>query len=255
MVPEETNAAAALVVTGGGRGIGAQIALRAARAGVPVALIYRSRSDDASRVVGEIEKAGGRAIAIAADIGHEAEVRRAFQVVDDRFGSLGGLVNNAVLAGEPARLADLRIEELESVFRTNVFGAFLCSREAVQRLSTKNGGSGGGIVMLSSVVAIKTGAPGTWVHFAASKGAVETMSLGLAKEVAAEGIRVNIVRCGVIATETRLTQDKDYLNRALAQVPMGRMGDPAEVAATVAWLLSEDSSYVTGATIDVAGGL
>jgi NAD(P)-dependent dehydrogenase (short-subunit alcohol dehydrogenase family) len=109
--------------------------------------------------------------------------------------------------------------------------------------------------MLSSVVAMKTGAPGTWVHFSASKGAVETLSLGLAKEVAAEGIRVNIVCCGVIATETRLTQDQDYLSRALAQVPMGRMGDPAEVAATVAWLLSADSSYVTGATIDVAGGL
>ena len=252
---ENRNADAALVVTGGGRGIGAQIALRAARGGVPVALIYRSHTDDASRVVSEIENAGGRAIAIAADIGNEADVMRAFQAVDDTFGRVGGLVNNAVFPGEPARLAELRIEELESVFRTNVFGAFLCSREAVRRLSTKNGGSGGGIVMLSSVVAIKTGAPGTWVHFSASKGAVETMSLGLAKEVAAEGIRVNIVRCGVIATETRLTQDKDYLDRALAQVPMGRMGDPAEVAATVVWLLSADSSYVTGATLDVAGGL
>jgi len=248
MLPENTNGAAALVVTGGGRGIGAQIALRAARAGAPVALIYRSRSDDASRVVGEIEKAGGRAIAIAADIGHEADVRRAFQAVDDTFGSLGGLVNNAVFAGEPARLAELRIEELESVFRTNVFGAFLCSREAVNRLSTKNGGSGGGIVMLSSVVAIKTGAPGTWVHFSASKGAVETLSLGLAKEVAAEGIRVNIVRCGVIATETRLTQDQDYLSRAFGPGSDGTDGGPGRgrrhrALAVVGGLVVRDRSH------------
>ncbi len=245
----------ALVVTGGGRGIGAEIALRAARGGTPVALFYRTRPDNASRIVDEIESAGGRAIAIAADVGSESDVRRAFEAVDSVFGRLGGLVNNAVTPGPPRRLAELPVDELELVFRTNVFGAFLCTQEAAKRLSTENGGGGGGIVLMSSAHAVNTGAPGNWVHFAASKGALETMSRGLAKELAAEGIRVNVVRPGVIATETRLSQPKDHLNRALAQIPMTRMGDPSEVATAVLWLLSADSSYVTGATLDVAGGL
>jgi NAD(P)-dependent dehydrogenase (short-subunit alcohol dehydrogenase family) len=245
----------ALVVTGGGRGIGAQIAVRAARAGTPVALIYRSRPDNAARVVGEIEAAGGQAMAIHADIGSEADVTGAFTAVDAAFGPIGGLVNNAVLAGPPRRLAELPASELDEVFRTNVFGAFLCSREAARRLSTKNGGGGGAIVTLSSAHAVNTGAPGNWVHFAASKAALETMSRGLARELAADGIRVNVVRPGVIATETRLGQPKDHLNRALGQVPLARMGTPGEVAAAVLWLLSEQASYVTGATLDVAGGL
>ena len=245
----------ALVVTGGGRGIGAQIARCAAGAGTPVALIYRSRPDAAARVVDEIEAAGGRAIAIAADIGKEDDVLRAFEAVDNTFASLSGLVNNAVFPGAASRLVDLRMEELESIFRTNVFGSFLCSREAAKRMSAKNGGNGGGIVIMSSAIAVKSGAPGNWVHFAASKGALETMSLGLASELAPERIRVNVVRCGVIATETRFTQPKEYIDRALAKVPMARMGNPAEVASAVLWLLSEESSYVTGATLDVAGGL
>lgn len=245
----------ALVVTGGGRGIGAQIALRAARNGTPVALIYRSRPENAARVVGEIEAAGGRAMAIQADVGREADVTGAFTAVDAAFGPIGGLVNNAVLAGPPRRLAELPGGELEDVFRTNVFGAFLCSREAAKRLSTKSGGRGGEIVTLSSAHAVNTGAPGNWVHFAASKAALETMSRGLAKELAADGIRVNIVRPGVIATEMRLGQPKDHLNRALGQVPLARMGTAGEVAAAVLWLLSDEASYVTGATLDVAGGL
>jgi NAD(P)-dependent dehydrogenase (short-subunit alcohol dehydrogenase family) len=245
----------ALVVTGGGRGIGAQIAVRAARGGTPTALIYRSRPENAARVVGEIEAAGGRAMAIQADVGSEADVAAAFTAADAAFGPLGGLVNNAVLAGAPRRLAELPASELEQVFRTNVFGAFLCSREAAKRLSTKNGGAGGGIVTLSSAHAVNTGAPGNWVHFAASKAALETMSRGLAKELAADGIRVNVVRPGVIATETRLGQPKDHLDRALGQVPLARMGTAGEVAAAVLWLLSDDASYVTGATLDVAGGL
>ena len=245
----------ALVVTGGGRGIGAQIVLRAARNGTPTALIYRSRPENASRVAGEIQAAGGRAMAIQADVGSEADVVAAFKAVDAAFGPLGGLVNNAVLAGPPRRLAELPASELEEVFRTNVFGAFLCSREAARRMSTANGGSGGGIVTLSSAHAVNTGAPGNWVHFAASKAALETMSRGLAKELAADGIRVNVVRPGVIATETRLGQPKDHLDRALGQVPLARMGTADEVAAAVLWLLSEDASYVTGATLDVAGGL
>jgi NAD(P)-dependent dehydrogenase (short-subunit alcohol dehydrogenase family) len=245
----------ALVVTGGGRGIGAQVALAAARAGVPVALVYRSRSEDASRVAGEIEAGGGRAIAIAADVGDEADVARAFAAVDDAFGRLGGLVNGAVFSGPPRRVADLPVAELEAVFRTNVFGAFLCAREAARRLSTARGGAGGAIVTMSSTLALKTGAPGHWVHFSASKGALETMSLGLSRELAPEGVRVNVVRCGVIATETRLAQDPGFLARAMAQVPMARMGDPAEVAAAVLWLLSPAAAYVTGATLEVAGGM
>jgi NAD(P)-dependent dehydrogenase (short-subunit alcohol dehydrogenase family) len=244
----------ALVITGGGRGIGAQIALGAAGAGTPVALVYRSRSDAASRVVAEIEAAGGRAIAIASDVGSETDVLRAFDIVDHAFGNLSGLVNNAVTAGEPTRLAELRMEQLELLFRTNVFGSFLCAREAAKRLSIRNGGSGGAIVTMSSSVAIKTGGPGAYVSFSACKGALETMSQGLAKELAEEGVRVNVVRCGVIDTETRRTQGEDRIQRLLAQVPMARMGTPTEVAAAVLWLLSAEASYVTGATLDVTGG-
>jgi NAD(P)-dependent dehydrogenase (short-subunit alcohol dehydrogenase family) len=244
----------AIMVVGGGRGIGAQIALGAARSGAPVALLYRSRPDNASHVVDEIKASGGQAMAIPADVGNEADVVRAFEVVDDVFDTLGGVVNNAVTTGPPG-LAELPVDELESVFRTNVFGAFLCAREGAKRHSTRHGGGGGGIVMISSAYAVNTGAPGNWVHFAASKGALETMSRGLAKELAAEGIRVNVVRPGVIAAESRLSQPADHLNRTMTQVPMARMGDPAEVATAVLWLLSPDSSYVTGATLDVAGGL
>jgi len=244
----------ALVITGGGRGIGAEVALGAARAGRPVALINRTRSEAALGVVAEIQAAGGRAIALAADVGDEHEVARAFRTVDAELGRVGGLVNNAVFAGTPQRLVDLRPDDLERVFRTNVFGAFFCAREAARRMSTRSGGRGGGIVSMSSAVAIATGAPG-WVHFAASKGALETLSRGLARELAGDGIRVNVVRAGVIATESRLGQDEGFRARALAQVPMARMGAPREAAAAVLWLLSDEASYVSGAVLDVTGGL
>jgi NAD(P)-dependent dehydrogenase (short-subunit alcohol dehydrogenase family) len=244
----------AMMVTGGGRGIGGQIALGAARGGAPFALLFWSRPDNASPVVDEIKARGGQAIAIAADVDNEADVVRAFEAVDDVFGTLGGVVNNVVTTGPHRRLADLPVDELETVFRTNVFGAFLCAREGPKRLSSRQGGVGGGIVMISWAHAVNTGAPGSWVHFAVSKGALETMSLGLAKQLAADGNRVNVVLPGVIATESRPSQPADHLNRTLAQVPMARMGDPAEVATAVLWLLSFDSSYVTGATLDVAGG-
>lgn len=244
-----------LIVTGGGRGIGAQIALQAAQHGMAVAVVYRSRSADATGVVAEIEAGGGRAIAIEADVSKEADVLRTFETVDTTFGPLSGIVNCAGVAGPPRRLSELTMDDLDLVFRTNVFGAFLCAREAAKRLSTKNGGNGGGIVLISSAQAVNTGAPGNWVHFAASKGALETMSRGLSKELAAEGIRVNVVRPGVIATETRLGQPVDHLNRTVAQIPMAKMGNPTEVANAVLWLLSADSSYVSGAILDVAGGL
>lgn len=243
-----------LIVTGGGRGIGAQIAVRAAQAGTPVAVLYHSRPDNAARVVSDIETGGGRAVAISADVGSEADVTRAFAAAEDALGPLGGLVNNAVLAGPPRKLVELPANELEGVFRTNVFGAFLCCREAARRLSVKNRG-GGAIVTLSSAYAVNTGAPGNWVHFAASKASLETMSRGLAKELATDGIRVNVVRLGVIDTETRRGQPQEHLDRVLGQVPLGRMGTPGEAAAAVLWLLSEDASYVSGATLDVTGGL
>jgi NAD(P)-dependent dehydrogenase (short-subunit alcohol dehydrogenase family) len=245
----------ALVVTGGSRGICAEIARRAAQQGTPVAIIHQSRSDAAGRVVAGIREAGGAAIAVAADVGVPEEVKRAFAAVDHAFGGIGGLVNGAVYAGPPARITEWSPEEVERVYRTNVFGALNCLRETVPRLSTQKGGRGGGVVTLTSVVALQTGGAGTWVPFAGSKAALETMSRGLAKELAPEGIRVNTVRCGVIGTETRLTQPKEYLERTLAQVPLARMGQLDEVAASVLWLLSSEASYVTGATLDAAGGL
>ncbi len=245
----------ALIVTGGGRGIGARIAVRAARAGTPVGLLYLSRPDNAARVADEINTAGGTAVAIQADVGAEDDVIRAFAAAQEALGPVGGLVNNAVLPGPPRRLADLPAHELEAVFRTNVLGAFLCCREAARRMSTSNGGAGGVIVTLSSAYAVRSGAPGNWVHFAASKAALDTMSRGLARELAGEGIRVNLVRPGVIATESRLGQPKEHLERTLHQVPLGRMGTADEVAVAVLWLLSDEASYVTGAELDVAGGL
>lgn len=243
---------ATLIVTGGGRGIGAQIALRAGQAGVPVAVLYHSRPGNAARVVSDIRAGGGRAMAIGADVGREDDVTRAFAAAEAELGPLGGLVNNSVLSGPPRRLADLPASELEEVFRTNVFGAFLCCREAARRMPARGGGA---IVTLSSAYAVMTGAPGTWVHFAASKASLETMSRGLARELAADGIRVNVVRPGVIATESRRTQPREHVDRALGQVPLARMGTAGEVAAAVLWLLSDEASYVTGATLDVTGGL
>lgn len=244
-----------LIVTGGGRGVGAQVAVRAARAGTPVAVLYNSRPDNAARVVSEIESDGGRAVSISADVGSEADVMRAFAAAEDALGPLGGLVNNAAWPGPPRKLAELPATELEAVFRTNVFGAFLCCREAARRMSVKNGGGGGAIVTMSSAHAVRTGAPGNWVHYAASKASLETMSRGLATELASDGIRVNVVRPGVIDTDSRRGQPKEHLDRTLGQVPLARMGAPGEVADAVVWLLSEDASYVTGATLDVAGGL
>jgi NAD(P)-dependent dehydrogenase (short-subunit alcohol dehydrogenase family) len=245
----------ALIVTGGGRGIGAQIAVRAGQAGHPVAVLYHSRPGNAARVVSDIRAGGGRAMAISADVGREDDVTPAFAAAEAELGPLGGLVNNSVLSGPPRRLADLPASELEDVFRTNVFGAFLCCREAARRLSARSGGGGGAIVTLSSAYAVLTGAPGTWVHFAASKASLETMSRGLAKELAADRIRVNVVRPGIIATESRRAQPREHVDRALGQVPLARMGTAGEVAAAVLWLLSDEASYVTGATLDVTGGL
>jgi NAD(P)-dependent dehydrogenase (short-subunit alcohol dehydrogenase family) len=245
----------AIVITGGSRGIGAEIARRAASAGAPVAVLYRTRADAASAVVAGISAAGGRAVAIAADLTDEAQVVHAFEHIGRELGPISALVNCAVEPGPPVRFTELTSSDLERVVRTNQIGTALCCREGARRMSIERGGRGGVIVSLSSAVAVRTGAPGTWVHFAATKAAIETLSRGLARELAPEGIRVNIVRPGMILTETRLTQSADYRARLLAQVPMARLGEPSEVAAAVLWLLSPAASYVTGAELDVSGGL
>ena len=245
----------ALIVTGGGRGIGAEIARRAAANDQPVVLVYQTRAEAAAAVVRQIEAAGGRVRAFGADVGDEAAVERTFSAAVEAFGAVSGLVNAAVFAGPPARVVDTEMANVERAFRTNVLGALHCARALIRRASTRTGGRGGAIVTLTSAVAERTGGVGSWVPFSASKVALETLSRGLAKELASDGIRVNVVRCGVIGTETRFTQPKEYLERTLSQVPLGRMGEPSEVAAAALWLLSGPASYITGATLDVAGGL
>jgi len=242
------------MVTGAGRGIGSRVAVQGAQAGMPVAIIYLSRTEDAERTLEEVKAVGGKGIIIKADVSVEADVVAAFAKVDETFGGVRALVNNAATNGGRATLHELRVEHLDLVFRTNVYGSFFCAREAARRMSTKHGGAGGVIVNISSGAA-KMGSGGVWVHYASSKAAVETMSLGLARELATEGIRVNVVRCGVIDTEVHQGHGEDRLRTLLAQVPMQRMGKPDEIAAAVMWMISSEASYVTGAALDVSGGL
>lgn len=245
----------ALVVTGAGRGIGAEIALRAAAAGMPVAIFYRTSAEGARNVVHGIEAKGGHGLAIQVDLQDEDSVVRAFEALDAEFDGLRGLVNNAVWTGQPTAPRDLHAAQIRAVLETNVVGSLLCIREAVRRLSTRYGGPGGAIVSISSARAVHTGGAEGWLPFAASKAAVETISRGLAIDLAADGIRVNVVRAGIVDTEMRRTQDENYVSRLIGQVPMKRIGTAADVARAVLWLLSADASYVTGATLDVTGGL
>jgi NAD(P)-dependent dehydrogenase (short-subunit alcohol dehydrogenase family) len=244
----------ALVITGGAGGIGARIARRAAAAGTPVAITYRTSAEAAKHLVAEIEADGGNAQAIAADLRDEAAIVAAFETIDQRFGGVCGLVNNAVETGQQRSLLDLQLDELQSVFATNVFGAFLCAREATKRMSTQARGSGGAIVSLSTLRAVRIGSADGWLPFGASKGALETLTRNLSVELATHGIRANTVRVGVLDTPTRRTQGEEHINRLLTGVPMHRLGDPDEVAAAVLWLLSDQASFVTGATLDVGGG-
>ena len=244
----------ALVVTGGSRGIGAAVARRAGRQGYRVAILYRERESDAMTVVGDIESAGSEALAVRCDVGNEADVVGAFDAAATRFGGIAGLVNNAGITGGMSAVANVTAVTLEEVCRINIVGAFLCAREAVRRMSTRRGGKGGAIVNISSL-ASKTGTPNVWIHYAATKGALDTMTVGLAKEVAVDGIRVNAVRPGLIETDIHIGRDPDQLARTLQMVPMGRMGQPDEIAAAVLWLLSDEAVYVTGALVDAGGGL
>ena len=243
-----------LLVTGASRGIGAATALLAARQGWAVAVNYSQNATAAETIVQQIKTEGGQAVSIQADVGDEAQIKHLFTQVDAKLGRLTGFVNNAGVLDVAVRVDELSWERLERMMRINVIGAMFCAREAILRMSTKHGGKGGSIVNLSSVAA-RVGAPGQYVDYAASKGAIDTFNLGLAKEVAAEGIRVNAVRPGIIDTDIHASGGiPDRAKTMAPMIPMLRPGSADEVAQTIVWLLSDSASYVTGANLDVTGG-
>jgi NAD(P)-dependent dehydrogenase (short-subunit alcohol dehydrogenase family) len=242
-----------LLITGGSRGIGAATALMAARRGYDVAIAYRADERAAGAVLEGVRGLGRQGIAVRADLSSEAEILRMFQAVD-QFGRLAGLVNNAGITGGFSRVADLPADVLSQTLAINVFGAMICAREAVRRLSSAAGGSGGAIVNLSSLAA-RIGGAGEWVHYAASKAAIETFTVGLAREVAGEGIRVNAVAPGIIDTELHAAAgDPQRAQRLGPAIPLGRAGTADEVAEAILWLLSSAASYVTGTILEVGGG-
>ncbi|WP_081982422.1 SDR family oxidoreductase [Streptacidiphilus albus] len=251
---EGTRDLGAMVITGAGRGIGAATARLAARRGYAVCLNYRSDEGSALALAREIEAVGGRALPVRADVAVESEVEAMFAAVDRELGPLTALVNNAGVLEKQCRVDGITADRLQRVLAVNVTGPFLCSRQAVLRMSTRYGGQGGAIVNVSSAAA-RLGSPGEYVDYAASKGALDTMTTGLALEVAAEGIRVNCVRPGFIYTEMHASGgEPDRVDRVGPGTPMGRGGQPGEIAEAVLWLLSDSASYVTGAFVDAAGG-
>ncbi len=243
-----------LIVTGASRGIGAAIALLAAKREYAVAVSFSTGAAEANSVVGEIASGGGRAIAIHADVSHEDQIMRMFETAEQQLGPIKGLVNNAGITGGFARVEDVSADAIAKVLAVNVAGTILCSREAVRRMSTRRGGTGGAIVTISSRAA-HTGAPGEWVHYAASKGAIDSFTIGLAREVATEGIRVNAVAPGLVDTGLHAANgEPGRLRRLMGTIPMGRPGTPHEVAEGVLWLLSSSASYTTGAILEIGGG-
>jgi NAD(P)-dependent dehydrogenase (short-subunit alcohol dehydrogenase family) len=239
-----------MIVTGGSRGLGEAIALLAGRRGYAVCVNYGSDRERAEAVAARIAADGGRAIAVQADVGDDREVEALFRRVDAELGTLGVLVNNAGVAGPHSRVDAMELSVIRRMFETNVYGTLLCSREAIRRMSTAHGGAGGAIVNLSSA-ASRLGGPGRNVHYAATKGAVNSLTIGMAREVAAEGIRVNAVSPGVIDTES---QPPGRVAEMAPTLPMRRAGEPLEVAHTVLWLASDEASYVNGTVVDVSGG-
>lgn len=244
-----------LIVTGGSRGIGAATACLAATKGYDVGISYLQNQTAAAGIVRFVQQQGRNAIAVAADIASESNVLHLFAEVDEQLGTLTALVNNAGILETQMRVDSMDVTRLNRVFSTNVIGNFLCAREAVKRMSTLHGGSGGAIVNVSSGAA-RSGSPGEYVDYAASKGAINTMTIGLAKEVASEGIRVNAVCPGFIYTDIHASGgEPDRVNRIQSSIPMKRGGKAEEVAQAILWLLSDNASYTTGSFIDVMGGV
>jgi NAD(P)-dependent dehydrogenase (short-subunit alcohol dehydrogenase family) len=243
-----------IIITGGSRGIGAATAKLAAAQGYAVAISYLHNRTAADEVVHAIEQDGGKAIAVAADVASESDVVRLFEEVDRAFGPVTALVNNAGILEHQMRVEDMDAARLTRIFAVNVTGSFICAREAARRMSARHGGKGGAIVNVSSMAA-RLGSPGEYVDYAASKAAIDTLTIGLSKEVAAEGIRVNAVRPGVIYTDIHASGgEPGRVDRVKEAIPMKRGGQALEVANAILWLLSDQASYTTGAFIDVAGG-
>ena len=243
-----------MIVTGGARGIGAATAKLAASRGYAVCVNFQRGHDAAEQVVNDITSNGGRAIAVQADISSEADVLALYQQVDSALGRVSALINNAATLEPQMRLDAMDTARIERIFSVNVFGSMICAREAVRRMSTRHGGRGGAIINVSSGAA-KYGSPSEYVDYAASKGAIETFTVGLAAEVAQEGIRVNSVRPGFIYTELHAKGgEPQRVDRVKTLVPMQRGGQPEEVANAILWLASEEASYITGTIVDVSGG-
>ena len=244
-----------MIITGAGRGIGAATALLAADAGYDVCINYRQNREAAESVLQQVLKHGARAIAVAADVSSEEDVARLFDTASEQLGPLTALVNNAAVLETQTCFAGIDAPRLNRIFQVNVVGSFLCAQEAVRRMSLSSGGSGGGIVNVSSVAA-RTGAPHEYTDYAMSKGAIDSMTAGLAREVAPEGIRVNTVRPGFIYTDMHAQGgEPDRVDRLKAGIPLQRGGEPEEVARAILWLLSDDAAYAVGSIVDVTGGV